>query len=96
MTNSSVFETSTRRRRLLAIVRRHPLSVWALWGVGLLVLLATMRYAAVDPAFIALFIDPELAAALVLVAIALLRADVARYFSLSVYRIATVRERLRR
>jgi len=95
MKHSAVHVTSTRRGRLLEIARRHPLRIWVLWALGLTSLIATLRFAAVDPAFIVLFIDPELAAAIVLVAVALLRADVARCVSLSAHRLGSARDRLR-
>ena len=78
----------------MGVVRRHPLRVWALWALGLTTLIATLRFAAIDPAFVVLFIDPELAAAIVLVAVALLRDDVARYLSLSAHRLSSARDRL--
>jgi hypothetical protein len=59
-----------------AAAGRHDARVWLLWLLGASVLLLTVRYAAADPAILALLLDPELLAVMTLAALALVRGDV--------------------
>jgi len=61
------------RAQVSMIARRHEPRVWLLWFVGFAVLVCT-PVALADPAILALALDPELVAVLVLSAAALLRA----------------------
>jgi hypothetical protein len=65
-------------RRLCALARRHRWWVWALWALGLLVLLGGPT-GALDPLFWLLAPDPELLALTVVVGLAIVRSSFFSY-----------------
>jgi hypothetical protein len=61
-----------------AMVRRHEPRVWLLWAVGFVILLCTPA-ALVDPGILALALDPELVALIVLSSVGVLHATASRF-----------------